>query len=116
MGLSDTVWPFQPRTNPLLSIELQRSAKLPQGSATESLELARRFTGEWLYSADEVILSYPRYGDEHDDRELTPSPLITDIVQSELVLPSHMSHRELIHNAQKLEYREEIKRQRLIKQ
>ncbi|MCK5436033.1 MAG: PD-(D/E)XK nuclease family protein, partial [Nitrosomonadaceae bacterium] len=109
MGLSDTVWPFQPRTNPLLSIELQRSAKLPQGSATESLELARRFTGEWLYSADEVILSYPRYGDEHDDRELTPSPLITDIVQSELVLPSHMSHRELIHNAQKLEYREDNK-------
>lgn len=109
MGLSDTVWPFQPRTNPLLSIELQRSAKLPQGSATESLELARRFTGEWLYSADEVIFSYPRYGDEHDDRELTPSPLITDIVQSELVLPSHMSHRELIHNAQKLEYREDNK-------
>jgi len=60
MGLSDTVWPFHPRTNPFLSIELQRSAKLPRGSATESLELARRFTSEWLYSADEVILSYPR--------------------------------------------------------
>lgn len=109
MGLSDTVWPFQPRTNPLLSIELQRSTKLPRGSATESLELARRFTSEWLYSADEVILSYPRHGDEHDDRELTPSPLITDIAQSELVLPSYIIHRELILNAQKLEYREDNK-------
>lgn len=109
MGLSDTVWPFHPHTNPLLSIELQRSAKLPRGSSTESFELARRFTSEWLYSADEVILSYPRYGDERNDRELTPSPLITDIALSELVLPSYMSHRELIHNAQKLEYREDNK-------
>ncbi len=109
MGLSDTEWPLHPHTNSFLPIELQRSAKFPLGSATESLELARRFTRKWLCGADEVILSYPQYGDKHDDQELTPSPLITNIVQRELELPTYTSHRKLIHNVHQLEYREDNK-------
>ena len=109
MGLSDTEWPPRPHTNSFLPIELQRSAKLPRGSATESLELARRFTRKWLCGADEVILSYPQHGDKRDDQELTPSPLITDIVQRELELPTYTSHRELIHNVHQFEYKEDNK-------
>ena len=48
MGLSDEVWPPRPSPNPFLPIELQRTAKMPQGCAAESLDRARRFTDEWL--------------------------------------------------------------------
>ena len=44
MGLSDEAWPPQPSPNPFLPIELQRAAKLPQGSAAASLEFACRLT------------------------------------------------------------------------
>lgn len=107
MGLSDTKWPLRPRTNSFLPIELQRSAKLPLGSATESLELARRYTNEWVYCSDEVIFSYPRHSDESDECELVPSPLILGNDRSELKLPTYKRHRDLIHNAQRLEYRED---------
>ena len=109
MGLSDTEWPLRPRINSFLPIELQRSAKLPLGSAAESLELARRFTNEWRYSSDEVIFSYPRHGDERDDRELTPSPLIVNTIQGELSLPIYMNHRDLIYKARRIEYSEDNK-------
>jgi probable DNA repair protein len=109
MGLSDTEWPLRPHTNPFLPIELQRSAKLPRGSASESLELARRFTSEWSHSSDEVIFSYPRHGDERDDCELTPSPLIVNIPQGELTLLTYKSHRDLIHQARRIEYSEDNK-------
>ena len=68
MGLSDEAWPSQPRPNPFLPVELQRAAGLPQGSVDASLELAYRLTDAWLRAADEVILSHPRHGDDHDVR------------------------------------------------
>lgn len=104
MGLSDEVWPSQPSPNPFLPIELQRAAKLPQGSAVASLELARRLTDAWLSSAGEVILSHPRHGDDRDPRKLAPSPLIANIADRELALPVHPNHRDLIHGARRLEY------------
>lgn len=113
MGLSDEVWPPHPRPNPFLPIELQRATKLPQGSATESLDLARRLTAEWLCSADEVILSHPRRSDDRDGHELAPSPLIAHITESETALastlPVYASHRELIHNACQLQRGEDDK-------
>jgi ATP-dependent helicase/nuclease subunit B len=104
MGLSDEAWPPQPNPNPFLPIELQRAAKLPQGSAVASLELARRLTDAWLSSAGEVILSHPRHGDDRDPRKLAPSPLIANIADRELALPVHTNHRDLIHGARRLEY------------
>ncbi|SCY48909.1 probable DNA repair protein [Nitrosospira sp. Nl5] len=104
MGLSDEVWPPQPSPNPFLPIELQRAAKLPQGSAVASLELAQRLTDGWVSSADEIILSHPRHGDDRDARELMPSPLIAPIAVRELILPVHASHRDLVHGAGRLEY------------
>jgi ATP-dependent helicase/nuclease subunit B len=109
MGLSDTEWPLRPRTNSFLPIELQRSAKLPRGSASESLELSRRFTSEWSHSSDEVIFSYPGHGGERDDCTLTPSPLIVDFPEGELTLPTYKSHRDLIYQARQIEYGEDNK-------
>ena len=109
MGLSDTEWPLRPRINSFLPIELQRSAKLPLGSASESLELARRFINEWRHSSDEVIFSYPRHSDERGDREFFPSPLIVNPIQGELNLPAYMNYRDLIHQARQIEYSEDIK-------
>lgn len=109
MGLSDTEWPLRPRINSFLPVELQRSAKLPCGSASESLELARRFTSEWSHSADKVIFSYPRHGDERNECEFTPSPLIVNIPLGELNLPTYKSHRNLIYQARQIEYCEDNK-------
>jgi ATP-dependent helicase/nuclease subunit B len=112
MGLSDEVWPQPPRPNPFLPVELQRAAKLPQGSAAESLELARRLTADWLCSADEVILSYPRHSMDRGGQELMPSPLITHIAESEPALasiPAYASHRDLIHGTGQLEHSDDAK-------
>ena len=107
MGLSDTEWPLSPRTNSFLPVELQRSVKLPRGSASESLELARRFIKEWRYSSDEVIFSYPKHSDKCNDSKLTPSPLIINTTQDELTLPTYKSHRDLIYQARQIECSED---------
>ena len=106
MGLSDEAWPPGPRPNPFLPIEVQRAARLPQGSAAEALELARRLTKEWLSGADEVVLSYPQ---REDEREVKPSPLIIDIPEQSLALPAYAIFRDAIHAARGLEQIEDHK-------
>lgn len=106
MGLSDEAWPPGPRPNPFLPIEIQRSARLPQGSAAESLELARRLTREWRSAADEVVLSHPQ---REDERELRPSPLIIDVPEQSLSLPAYAIFRDVVHAARKLEQIEDHK-------
>ncbi len=106
MGLNDEAWPPGPRPNPFLPIEVQRAAGLPQGSAVESLELAGRLTKEWLSSADEVVLSYP---EREEERELKPSPLIIDISERPLSLPTYAIYRDAIHDARRLEQIEDRK-------
>jgi ATP-dependent helicase/nuclease subunit B len=100
MGLSDAAWPPSPRPNPFLPIELQRAAKMPQASAVESLEFARRLTGEWFTCADEVVLSCPQ---REDDREFKPSPLIISVPEQTLSLPEYAGYRDTIHRARKLD-------------
>ena len=100
MGLSDAAWPPGPRPNPFLPNELQRAAHIPQSSAAESLEFARRITAQWLTSADEVVFSYPR---REDDRELNPSPLIVEVAESALSLPVYPDYGETVHRASALE-------------
>jgi probable DNA repair protein len=99
-GLSDEAWPPSPRPNPFLPTEAQRAAGLPQGSAAESLELARRLTGGWLSCADEVVLSYPL---REDDREFKPSPLVAHIPEQALALPAYAGYRDTIHRTCRLE-------------
>jgi ATP-dependent helicase/nuclease subunit B len=102
MGLSDVAWPLQPRPNPFLPSELQRSQRLPQGSAPAALELAGRLTKGWLTAAGEVVLSHPRRvaGGDH---ELSPSPLIADIAARESVSDRYPDYRDIVYNAGRLE-------------
>lgn len=103
MGLSDVEWPLQPRPNPFLPIELQRSKRLPQGSPSASLELSRRLTNGWLTAAEEVILSHPRRVAGWDDQELSPSPLISHIAERELMPDIYPDYRDIIYKAGALE-------------
>ena len=106
MGLSDEAWPQSPRPNPFLPVELQCAAKLPQSSAAESLELARGLTNGWLACAQEVIVSHPR---REEDRELKPSPLISDIPADAIDLPDYTSYREVVHRSRRIEAVEDRK-------
>tara|TARA_Y100001936_G_scaffold243230_1_gene281759 strand:- start:8582 stop:11311 length:2730 start_codon:yes stop_codon:yes gene_type:complete len=116
MGLSDTNWPLPSNTHPFLPAELQRLAKLPRASASESLDLSLRFINEWSRSSNEIIFSFPRYDDEKkDDHIHTPSPLIADFPQIDLILPIYKSHRDLIYQASQIEFIEDKKVQMLDK-
>lgn len=100
MGLSDEAWPQSPRPNPFLPLALQRACGVPRASAAAALELARRFTAAWRSCTNELVLSYPQ---RENDRELNPSPLIIDLTQQALSLPSYASYRDAIHQARALE-------------
>ncbi len=104
-GLSSDTWPLQSHPNPLLPVELQRSAGLPQGSATASLKLAHRLTEAWFSAAEEVVLSHPRQAGGGDTGEQAPSPLIADIAECETapVPPVCPAHRDLIQQSGRLE-------------
>ena len=103
MGLSDEQWPLRARPNPFLPLELQRKAKLPLGSTLESLAYCRRLTDGWLCSAQEIVLSYPKYSDDRDGHELKPSPLIQAIAEAKPVFPVMTQHRDLIIQSCELE-------------
>jgi probable DNA repair protein len=75
-GLTDETWPLDARPNPFLSVAAQKKAGIPQASAEASLELDRRITEDWKRAAPEVVFSFPL---KDEDRDLAPSPLITDI-------------------------------------
>ncbi len=105
-GLSDEEWPLRPRPNPFIPLELQHKAKLPLSATHESFAYSQRLTEGWLFSAKEVILSYPQHSDDRDRHELKPSPLIKsiDAINAEtLALPDYISHHNLIVNTGALE-------------
>lgn len=103
MGLSDEQWPLRARPNPFLPLELQRNAQLPLGSVQESLACCRRLTQGWLSAAREVVLSYPKFSDDHDGHELKPSPLIQSIMDNKPVFLALEQHRERIIQSCELE-------------
>ena len=103
MGLSDEQWPLRSRPNPFLPLELQRSAKLPQGSVQESLAYCRLLTQGWFSAAREVILSHPKFSDDRDGHELKPSPLIQSIEERAPVFLTLEQHRDRIMRSCELE-------------
>lgn len=104
MGLSDEQWPLRSHPNPFLPLELQRKAKLPWGSTLESSAYCQRLTRNWLSSAKDVILSYPRYSNDRDGHELKSSPLIRSIPLREAVILDMERHHERIIQSCEMEY------------
>jgi len=100
MGLSDEAWPIHPRPNPLLPLEAQRRAKVPEASIEATLALDAAITRGWLAAAREVVLSHPQ---AEGERKLLPSPLLRDLAPGEIALPEYPRYRDLIHAAARIE-------------
>ncbi|MGP1677934.1 MAG: PD-(D/E)XK nuclease family protein [Burkholderiales bacterium] len=100
MGLTDEAWPIHPRPNPFLPLEAQRQARVPEASIEATLALDSAITRGWLAAAGEVVLSH---AEAEGERRLLPSPLLRDLPQAVLPLPSYPRHRDLIHAAANIE-------------
>src|SRR5204863_4074658 len=105
-GLTDQVWPRDAQPNPFIPIALQKKAGIPQASAEASLAYDRRITDEWKRSAAEVVVSHPT---KDEERNLAPSPLISELPETPLSLPDYPRYRDLIFASRKLEAFEDIK-------
>jgi probable DNA repair protein len=92
-GLTDGQWPQHAHPDPFLPVQLQRKAGVPEASAETSLALDRRRTEGWLGAAEEVVFSWAR---REEDRELSPSPLIAQLPEGAVELPSFVSYKEII--------------------
>jgi ATP-dependent helicase/nuclease subunit B len=99
-GLTDDAWPLRSRPNPFLPVGLQKMAGIPESSAEGSLELDRRITEGWQHAAEEVVFSWPR---RTEDRDLSPSPLISSIPEGVVDVPVFESWKELIFKVRKTE-------------
>lgn len=96
MGLSDEQWPLRPRINPFIPYAMQKKSGMPMGSVTAAFSFSQRITQSWLNSANEVVLSHPKFNDGTDALEILPSSLIRSIPESSIDLPRYQSHRNLI--------------------
>jgi ATP-dependent helicase/nuclease subunit B len=105
-GLTDEAWPLPARPNPFIPIALQKKAGIPQASAEASAAFDKRITEEWKRAAGEVVFSHPS---KEEDRELAPSPLISDVEEKPLALPDFPRYRDLLFNSRQMESFEDAK-------
>ncbi len=73
LGASEDAWPNRGAVNPLLPLDVQRSAGMPHASAQLDWELASEMTDRLLASAPELHFSYAR---QSEGVETRPSKLI----------------------------------------
>ncbi|HYL90247.1 MAG TPA: PD-(D/E)XK nuclease family protein [Burkholderiales bacterium] len=105
-GLTDQVWPRDAAPNPFIPIALQKKAGIPQASAEASLAYDRRITEEWMHSAAEVVFSHPT---KDEERNLAPSPLISDVPVKDIALPDYPRYRDLLFASRKLEQFQDVR-------
>lgn len=79
MGMNDQHWPPPARPNPLLSAELQRRQQTPGSCAEVQARFALGIHQRLLHSAPDIIFSY---AEKEGERELRPSPLITQLLET----------------------------------
>ncbi len=99
-GLHDEAWPAPPRPNPFLPLRLQRQQQMPHACAERELHFARELTQRLLASAGEVVVSYPQ---RDGDRDLRPSPLISQLPLGDTEPLRPPGLREQIFHARALE-------------
>lgn len=96
-GMTALAWPIAARPNAFVPVRLQREAGVPESDPALSLELDARITKGWMAAAGEVLFSHAR---REDDRELSPSPLITHLPAmdwQDLDVPEYPRLRDVIH-------------------
>jgi probable DNA repair protein len=102
MDLHDETLPAAPAPNPFLPVALQRRLNMPHASAERELSFARNVIQRLATSGGQVVMSYPL---REQDRELTPSPLLSefpDISIAELDIYPH-DYRQSIFQSKALE-------------
>jgi probable DNA repair protein len=73
IGLQADRMPAPSNPDPLIPLELQREAKIPEATPGGALNLSRLQIERWIRSARSIVLSWP---EREGDAELTVSPLI----------------------------------------
>jgi ATP-dependent helicase/nuclease subunit B len=104
MGLDDTAWPPFPKPNPFIPQRLQKSLQMPHATADRELIYCKELTAQLKRGASNVIFSHAI---KHDDAELRPSPLITDITEihsDALTLSTFHMVAYSIYQSRELEY------------
>ena len=99
-GMTEDAWPLAARPNPFLPAALQKKAGIPEAAAETSLELDRRITQGWSEAATEVVFSH---AEKDNERDLTPSPLISIFPAGRIEKHHAPAYRDLIHAAGRLE-------------
>lgn len=74
-GLEAERWPASAHPDPLIPLELQRQARMPEASAAELLLQAKAQLSRWRRSSDALVLSWP---ERRADVELARSPLLNE--------------------------------------
>jgi probable DNA repair protein len=83
-GLDADRFPAPVNPDPLIPLELQRAAAIPEASATEVLQLATKQLQRWRAGSDVLVLSWPQRA---GDAEAIVSPLIADLPPSPAQAP-----------------------------
>lgn len=91
-GLHADRWPATVNPDPLIPLEQQRAADIPEASATAVLQQATTQLQRWMSSADSLVLSWPR---RDSDVELIRSPLLDRVTASQPSLPPSIRTRSL---------------------
>lgn len=92
-GLQADRFPVPVNPDPLIPIELQRTAGMLQASAEGSLRLARTQLARWTGCASRVVLSWP---EREGDAELAMSPLLARFAHVEPCKDRTPTLRELL--------------------
>ena len=77
--MNDTLWPQAAAPNPLLPYSLQVSHNMPHANSEREFDFAQRITNRLRHSAQAVNFSY---AEQEADHALSPSPLISDILEA----------------------------------
>jgi ATP-dependent helicase/nuclease subunit B len=99
-GLTDEQWPLAASPNPFIPLALQKKAGIPEASAEASLAFAKQLTEQWTKAAAEVVFSHPT---KEEDRDLSASPLITQMGETAVTLPDYPRYRDLVFASRQLE-------------
>lgn len=76
MGLDNKTWPSSPAPNPFLPYALQKKHGMPHASAEREYAFCQDLQANLIASSTSVIISSAKH---NEDKELSPSPLITKI-------------------------------------
>lgn len=95
MGLDDKSWPTTPSPNPFLAYSLQKKYGMPHASAEREFTFCKELQEQLIQSSVSTIVSSAKH---HENRELSPSPLIIQIPKHTITSNEASPHKKNIEN------------------